>query len=181
MRLFIAIDIPDPVKTALAALPRRFDGARWVNPAQMHVTLRFIGETDRADEIQAALAVVNSAPLELAIAGVGRFPHSSRMPPRVLWAGLKAPDTLASLHESINAALAPLRLPPDDLPFSPHVTLARTPNASAATVEAAQRFLALNANVSSAPFLVTAFTLYESTLTPSGPMYTPVAVYQLNH
>ncbi len=179
MRLFVAIDLPEAVREALAALPEKFDGARWVSPAHMHVTLRFIGETDTGDEIQAALATVTSPPLELAIAGVGRFPGNPRKPPRVLWAGLNAPESLASLYESISAALAPLKLPPDDAPFAPHVTLARTPNASAAVSEAARRFLARNASVASEPFAVTAFTLYQSALTPGGPVYSPVAAFPL--
>jgi len=145
----------------------------------MHVTLRFIGETDKSDEIRAALAAVTGPPMELAITGVGRFPGNLRKPPRVLWAGLSAPASLGSLHESINVALAPLKLQADDGPFSAHVTLARTPNASAAVAEAARRFLALHANLSSEPFPVTEFTLYESKLTRGGPVYTPVAVYRL--
>lgn len=179
MRLFVAIDLPTTVKETLAALPGRFDEARWVRAAHMHMTLRFIGETDKSDEIRAALATVRCSAPELAIAGIGRFPANPRKPPRVLWAGLSAPESLVSLHESISAVLAPLNLPPDNAPFAPHVTLARTPNASPAVIDAAQRFLALNANLSSEPFPVTAFTLYQSTLTPSGPVYTPAAVYRL--
>lgn len=179
MRLFVAIDLPDAVKEGLDALPGKFAGARWVSPAHMHVTLRFIGETDKGDEIQAALATVTNPPLELAIAGVGRFPGNSRKPPRVLWAGLSAPEALASLYESISTALAPLSLTLDDAPFAPHVTLARIPNASASLAGAAQRFLARNASVASEPFTVTAFTLYQSTLTPRGPVYSPVAVFPL--
>lgn len=174
-RVFVALDLPDDVKATLAALPGRFDGARWVTAASMHLTMRFIGETERVAEIIDLLSTARATAFELAVRGVGQFPRNQRQPPRVLWAGVAAPDSLLSLYEIIETVLVPLHLPRDNHPFSPHITLARVP--SPAPAEQARQFLAQNAALASDPFPVTGFTLYQTMFVRGAPVYEPVATF----
>jgi 2'-5' RNA ligase len=94
MRLFVAIDLPDTVKDQLDTLPTRIPTARWMKRQQMHLTLFFLGETDRIPDIKDALASVKAPPFSLSLAGVGRFPQRQKQPPRVLWVGIDAESAL---------------------------------------------------------------------------------------
>lgn len=177
MRLFVAVDLPDAVKNQLEALRAPVPGARWVRRDQMHLTLFFIGETERAADVQAALQSVRGAPFDLLLNGVGRFPPGSRRPPRVLWAGFTPQPALLALQTQVAAALTALGFPPEDRPYSPHLTLARVKAEDA--LPAAERFLAAHAGFRAGPVRVEAFTLYASDLTPRGARYTPQARYPL--
>jgi len=123
-RLFVAIDLPDEVKNALGTLCSGLAGAKWVKREQMHLTLRFIGDVDdeRFEAIKSELGSVKSAPFEMHLEGVGQFPVKGK--PRVLWVGVKAHPALAELYGKVNNTLNGLDLPPEDYPFSPHITLA---------------------------------------------------------
>ena len=124
-RLFIAIDLPDDLKNALGKLTSGIDGAKWVKREQMHLTLRFIGDVDDSglEFIQSALQKIQSPSFDTHLEGVGQFPPKGS--PRVLWVGLKSPPALNTLQRQINASITSLGLPPEDHPFSPHITLAR--------------------------------------------------------
>ena len=113
-RLFAAIDLPAPLKEHLSVLYTTIDGVRWTPAANLHLTLRFIGDVpqDVADEIQAALTEVQSPPFSLQLSGVGTFPGNSRKPPRIIWAGLSNPPALQSLHEKIESVIRGLGLTP---------------------------------------------------------------------
>jgi 2'-5' RNA ligase len=133
MRLFVAIDIPEDTRAALGRLIEQLrpacPAARWVRLAGMHVTLKFIGEApeEKRAGIEAALAsareAAGAAPVELSFRGIGFFPNERR--PRVLWAGIEAPPSLAALAAQIEASLRPLGFPREAREFHPHLTLAR--------------------------------------------------------
>ena len=101
MRLFVALDLPEPVREALSEVTRRFQKicpeARWLPLAGTHVTLKFIGEvsTEKAESIREALRGVHQhlppGPIEMRFAGVGFFPNARR--PKVLWAGVSGTET----------------------------------------------------------------------------------------
>ena len=101
MRLFVALDLPEPVREALSEVTRRFQKtcpeARWLPLAGAHVTLKFIGEvsTEKAESIREALRGVHQhlppGPIEMRFAGVGFFPNARR--PKVLWAGVSGMET----------------------------------------------------------------------------------------
>lgn len=130
MRLFVALDLNDAVRTALAAfceaLRVEFPSARWVRSEAIHVTLKFIGEVseDRVEKIENALSVVNSGvPVEMTVRGTGFFPNERR--PRVFWIGIDATPNLAEIAAQVETQLEPLGIPRESREFKPHLTLAR--------------------------------------------------------
>ena len=96
-RLFIAVDLPQINKKKLEAMFFGIPGAKWVDPLQIHLTVRFIGEVDGATflDIKAALEQIHMAPFPLALKGVGHFPPRGN--PRVLWVGIEQSLPLKSL------------------------------------------------------------------------------------
>ena len=135
MRLFVALQIPDPIRKDYAALLdelRRFDTKasakkpKWVRPENLHVTLKFIGQTDpgKLDSIVAALARVRSPQeIRLHFRGIGFFPSANR--PRVMWGGMEASENLAALAHDVDQQVATLGFPAEERAFKPHLTLAR--------------------------------------------------------
>jgi|ERR1700693_3424589 len=130
MRLFVALDIPDAVRRALRELMARLkpecSGARWVRPEGIHITLKFLGETEGAklDSINSALSSVHPAgPVQFDFRGIGFFPNEFH--PRIIWCGVEASPNLATLAASVDRALQPLGFPAETRAFTPHLTLAR--------------------------------------------------------
>ena len=175
LRAFIAIDLPPAVKAALADVAATLDGrvprgtVRWVRPEQMHLTLRFLGDTP-ADQLPALAAALDTlaagrAPFILHLTEVGCFPNMRR--PRVVWVGLGgAEEKLAALVGGLEAALRPLGWPPEDKPFRAHLTLGRVRD------ERAAQGVDWSAAVPPLRVPVAAVHLIESQLRPEGPLYT---------
>lgn len=175
MRLFVAIEIPTDVRGALAAFLNELRGiaplAKWVRAENLHLTLKFLGETDssRLGAISKALCSVRSPhPVDAAVSGLGFFPEDRRS--RVFWAGLEASPNLKTLAADIDHALHKVGFPLEERPFSPHLTLARfnppgTPPKLASLVKenAARGFGSLSESQ---------FHLIESKLKPTGAEYT---------
>ena len=181
MRLFVALDIPDAVRRALRELIARLkpecDDARWVRPEGMHVTLKFLGETDGAklDSIKAALSPEHSGPVDLDFRGLGFFPNEFH--PRVIWCGVKGSSNLVTLAASVDAALQPLGFSPESREFSPHLTLARFDSHKGldTLVRAAN-------NLKSYDFgsaRQSEFYLYQSVLKRGGAEYTGLATFPI--
>jgi len=175
LRAFIAIDLPPDVKRALsdvaATLSERVPrgAVRWVRPEQMHLTLRFLGDTptDKLPALAAALDTLAAghAPFTLRLSEVGCFPNARR--PRVVWVGLGGEEAkLTALVSALEAALHPLGWPPEDKPFRAHLTLGRVKDERAAQgVDWAMAVPPLDVPVA-------AVHLIESQLRPDGPVYT---------
>ena len=176
MRLFVAIDLPDRIKQAVAGICRGVPGVRWLPPDQLHLTLRFIGETEDAAiaTIRSGLAAITSPAFPLSLREMGCFPSPRR--PRVLWVGLSGGAPLMQLQHDVETALVAAGLPPEERPFSPHITLARLRDHREGDVAP---FLARNAFFASGPFTVDAFHLYSSALTAKGAIHRREASYPL--
>lgn len=128
MRLFVAVTPPAAavaeLRAAVAGLRAGRDGLRWTRPEQWHLTLAFLGEV--ADPARAELVgrlervARRHPPLTLSLGGAGRFGH------RVLWTRVRG-DTvpLRRLADAVRAAARRARIPVDDRPYRPHLTLAR--------------------------------------------------------
>lgn len=175
-RLFIAIELPQVVKDVLAQLPPRGEGVRPVTPAQMHLTLHFIGETpeDDAAVMAEALRAVRCARFTLRFDAPGCFPP--RGDPRILWMGLAREPALVRLHADIGDVLRDLGVALEDRPFHPHLTLARCKARPPRGVM--ERFLA-QSNFAVPAVPVDRFVLYASELNRGGAIHRERAGYPL--
>ena len=124
-RLFVAIELPVPVRDTLLDVMGGVAGARWQADDQLHLTLRFVGEVDRhvAADIAAALATVNVVPFDLVLDGIGSFDRRGRID--TLWVGVAPRAVVAALAARVDSALARVGLAPETRAFIPHITVAR--------------------------------------------------------
>lgn len=151
-------------------------GARWVKSPQMHLTLRFIGETIDADyhRYREALNDAVTSPFSLQLKGIGHFPP--RGAPRVLWVGVADSTALVALQKRVEKSLIAAGLPPDKHAYTPHLTLARLERTPPREVG---EYIVTNNLFRSEVFPVTEFRLYSSKLNPGGVVHTVEAVYLL--
>ena len=149
-------------------------GARWQDDAQLHLTLRFIGEVDRhqAGDIAAALASIRHPPFEIALDGVGSFGKHGK---GALWAGVTPHGDLKTLHKKVDQACLRAGIAPDSRAYHPHITLARL-GRGAGPIEP---FIARWAGLSSNAFPVDSLCLYESRLGSEGASYSIAECYPL--
>lgn len=173
-RLFVAIRPPREMRERLTGLMGGVQNARWQDDDQLHLTLKFIGEVDRhrAEDIGAALGAVHQERFEVALAGVGSFERRGK---GAIWAGLAPHDALKALQKKVDQACLRVGIEPETRAFHPHITLARFNRGSGP----AESFLERWAGLSSQPFLVDSFSLYESRLGSAGASYTVAARYSL--
>lgn len=174
-RLFVAIDPPEAIKDQLIDLMGGVAAARWQTDEQLHLTLRFIGEVDRhqANDVAAALASVHHPSFELALSGAGTFDKRGQV--NALWAGVTPHDDVDRLHKKVDQAVTRTGIAPEHRAYHPHITLARL-NRSSGELGA---FVSRHGGLSSAPFAVADFCLYESRLTRDGAVYAIVERYPL--
>lgn len=135
-RLFVGLEIPEDVVSALAACRGGLPGARWVEPENYHVTLRFIGDVDVdvAEDVYALLADARArAPVEIVLDGLGCFGGDK---PHAVFAEVHASEALVALHEETERLVRRAGLAPERRKFKPHVTLARLRHVSPAGVAA---------------------------------------------
>ena len=174
LRLFVGVELPDPVKQTLLLAQGGVEGARWQTAEQLHLTLRFIGNVDRraAEDARDALAQVAFAPFEVAIAGVGLFGKSRA--PRVLYADVVDPQPLKALRDRIEQALVRSGLEPERRKYKPHVTLARFSGRRPGRLET---YLASHGGLAASPFTMTRFALFSSHLSHNGARYEVIDGY----
>jgi 2'-5' RNA ligase len=175
-RLFVALRPPKAIRGRLLGAMGGVPGARWQDDAQLHLTLRYIGEVEphAAEDVALVLGSVRHAPVELRLDGCGVF-DDSRGRPNAIWAGVSPREPLAALHRKVDAAIVRAGLEPERRAYLPHITLARM-SGSAGPVD---RWLAEHAALASEPFAIDAMVLYESRLGHGGASYEPVARYPL--
>src|SRR5271167_4922887 len=128
MRLFIALDIDPDIRERIAAFRDQMrvlaPDVRWVGSETFHVTLQFLGETKKLDEIRHALQEVTCRPTQLVFRNSGFFPNSKA--PRVFWVGIEGDEHLQTLATEVARAMHPLGFESDATSFMPHLTLARS-------------------------------------------------------
>ena len=176
LRLFVGIEFPPELKLRLSLLQSGVAGAKWVDPGNFHLTLRFIGEVDEgtAADIDEALLRLKARPFSLQLAGAGTFGGDK---PRQLWVGVEREPALGTLQGKIEQALIRARLPPEPRKFAPHVTLARLRDPKRADI---QCFLADHAQFRAEPLRVERFSLIASYPTKAGSVYEDQADYLLS-
>lgn len=183
MRLFVAIELVEQVQSMLgdvqSALKRSCDGVRWIQPALVHLTVKFLGEVPDSDVNQVADAVaraaVDATPFTMRLAGCGCFPPRGAV--RIVWAGVEeASGALLQCVEAVEAQLESCGFPKERKPFSPHITIGRVrEDRSAGRIRSAVEGHTLGP----AQQPVSSITLMSSVLSPKGPTYTPVNVTNL--
>ena len=189
MRAFVAIELSDDAKRALAALiqslrSRRIDGLRLVRPEGIHLTLKFLGNIDasRVPRIAAALATASArhAPFRLTLTAPGFFPNADRA--RVLWIGVGGElRPLIDLQRDVDQTLAALGFAAEKRPFNPHLTIARMrDNAARADRRRAADALAAYPLPPGIAVSANAVSLMQSELRPGGAVYTRVAQERLS-
>ena len=174
IRLFTALEIPADIAGRLVRLQRGVEGARWIEPGDFHITLRFIGDIPEnvADEVDAALEGLPFEPFEVEIEGVGAFGGAK---PHALWAGVKPNERLARLQARHERAMRRVGLKPETRNFTPHVTLARL----RAAVDPAEVYHFIEANnlFATPSFEVERFVLFSARESTGGGPYVPERVY----
>lgn len=176
MRLFIGIALSPACREAIASAvsPLRIRRIRvsWTPEPNLHLTLKFLGETppERVEEIARLLERAGEAipPFDLVVEGAGVFP--SLRAPRVLWAGVREPlELVGKLQENMENALSGAGFPREERPFHPHITVGRVKGGlppgwgeEYARFLSGRRFGAVG---------VSSFQLYESRLSPAGATY----------
>ena len=176
IRLFVALPLPDGVIARLAMMCSGLPGANWVEPANMHITLRFIGEVEesQAEEIDYMLAGIEAEALSLTLSGLGTFGEGAKA--HAIWAAVKPSAALTHLQAKVESACVRAGLTPEGRKFTPHVTLAYLNKPQPVRM---QTYIEANNLFSAGPFAIDRFALFESRLGKGGAVYSPQVDYEL--
>lgn len=183
-RLFFAVDLPEATMASAERLMETFaippGTVRWARPGNMHITIKFLGETEEekipAIREAASSALSSFAPARLTIEGMGIFPNHDK--PRVVWFGVGGDTAALSVMEAeLSKSLEGLGFLPDQRPFTAHLTIGRVKSDLARgplirLVRAHQKEF-----IGDAP--LNEIVLYESSLNPAGAIYTVVERFPL--
>jgi RNA 2',3'-cyclic 3'-phosphodiesterase len=184
MRTFIALELSQEVRAELSRLEAEIKKAeadvKWVVPENIHLTLKFLGDVDedKIGRIKETLDGISSGikSFEISLFKLGGFPNLNY--PRVIWVGIdKGCSEVEKIAALVEAKLAELSFEKEDRPFSAHLTIGR--------VKSGKNKIALKEAISSlsarpASCLISHITLFQSTLTPHGPIYTALHKAALN-
>jgi 2'-5' RNA ligase len=187
-RLFVAVPLPPAAIEAAATLIEGLRSGplgripRWVNVPNLHLTVRFLGETPPSlvPELERAVdaAVRGSAAFDVVLAGAGSFPSGRK--PRALWLGIeRGVEELGALAKAVDAAVRPLGWPPDDRAYRPHLTVARLDAARVADGEAVAEALRGAADGWRTSFRAERVVLYRSHLGGGQPRYEAMLTVEL--
>jgi 2'-5' RNA ligase len=172
-RLFTGLEIPSRTASRLAMLRGKLVGARWIDPENYHLTLRFVGDIDtlQANAFASALDEIEFDSFDLAIDGLGSFGGNR---PRALWAGVKPSEPLERLQRAHDRAARVAGLPPDPRNFTPHITLARLRETRPAAVA---EYLSYFGGFIAEPIRISRFVLFSSRANQGGGPYLVEASY----
>ncbi len=167
-RLFIAVELPQPIRFMLHSMGRGIPNSRPVKEEQIHLTMRFIGEVEGNvfKDIQERLTAIKHPPFSIVMKGVGHFPPRGK--PRVIWVGVEPKGELLKLRNRIEKTLTTCGIEPEGRKYMPHVTLARLNNTPLKRVG---EFLSGNSFFQTETFTVESFHLFSSKLTSKGAIH----------
>ena len=174
-RLFTGLEIPAEVGQTLSNLRGGLPGARWIDPENYHVTLRFIGDIDgvSANEIASMLFRVDRKPFEVKVQGLTSFGGRK---PRAVVATIAPSKPLMELQAELERMMQRIGLDPEGRKFTPHVTLARLYDASDRDVA---DYLSLRGYFPSKVFTAERFVLFSSRASTGGGPYVVEDSYEL--
>ena len=184
VRCFIAVELPDELKTGLTQLQSRLKlgeqpWVKWVDPYSTHLTLKFLGSVavDRIDEITGAIeeAARGMSPFHLEVKELGVFPNLRRV--QVAWVGISGEvNKLGQLQQRLESNLARLGFAPESRPFTPHLTLARLRDQASPGERQSFGQLIVSTRFEAAYTIeVDAISLMRSQLTREGAIYTRIS------
>ena len=189
MRLFVAIELSDAVRAAVADLQVRLTAAggaaevRWAEPANFHLTVKFLGDLPDAllPSVESACAEVaaGSRPFDFVVRGAGAFPKPGG-PLKTLWAGVDSAgaEVWKALVRRAGVFFIPLGVAREG-GLAPHVTLGRVKSATPEQDAALRAALAAEAQTECGSQTAARLTLIQSTLDPRGAVYTPLSHFNL--
>jgi 2'-5' RNA ligase len=177
MRIFVAIDIEPDILKAIGSLQKELGrdmpsakGVKWVRPDLIHLTLKFLGDIDKATADKAcrvvAHAALRQAGFTIDVGGLGVFGR----PARVLWAGVDRSVELGGFRASLEKYLVKAGMTADTQKYSPHLTIARINNFKAA--KSVTQLAKEHGTVKIGSFFADSVCIYKSELTSGGPEYT---------
>jgi len=175
-RAFVSVDLPEiePLKAFSEELRRTGAPLKLVDLRQIHLTLKFLGDTEEVlvpkivDAMRASAAGVS--PFTVRLVGAGAFPNLRR--PNVLWVGMAGAEPLVEIARRLEAGIEPLGYPRERRDFSPHVTVARVKDARG--LDAVRQVVEAHSEGTFGEVLVDRVRLKKSLLTPQGPVYSTV-------
>ncbi len=176
MRLFVALTLPDEIRSQLRELCGGLPGARWVPAENFHITLRFLGELDGRDldYVDAALAGIRAPSFGLSFGGVDAFSSGAKV--KAIYAGVRKSAAIQHLRDKVESAVVRAGLEPERQKFTAHVTLTRPKDVTLAKLKL---YLAEHSLFRSTEFEVTHFTLFSSFIGGEGPIYAAERSYAL--
>jgi 2'-5' RNA ligase len=173
-RLFAGLEIPEDIRSALSALEVPIPGADWGEEDDYHITLRFFGDVDDAQEaaLHDVLDTLSADAFEVTIAGLATFGAE----PRTVHAVVADTPGLTSLARAMDRLATGVGCARPRHPFRPHVTLARLDRADPSLLA---RFLARHGAIAFPPFFVHRFALFSARPRTGGGPYAIEALYAL--
>lgn len=177
LRTFVAVEINAAIRKEAVALIDALSGtmadAKWVEPENLHVTLKFLGDVHEREIAEVCQAVAQGAaqiePFDLEIRGAGAFPTAAR--PRAVWLGAgEGESQMIRLHDHIEAALAELGYREEHRRYQTHVTIGRVRGVGPAIAELGRQ-IAEYAEFEAGRLNVQKVTVFSSELTSDGPIY----------
>jgi len=174
-RLFTGIEIPTDVAEKLTRLRGGLPRARWIEPDDYHLTLRFIGDIDmvQAEAVAEGLSRVHRSDFPLRLVGIGALGTRN---PRAIVANVETAPPLTGLQAEHERILQRVGLPPEGRKYTPHVTLARLRNVREQNIA---EYLTLRGGFHAGPFAVRRFVLFSSRNSSGGGPYVVEEAYPL--
>lgn len=176
LRTFLAVPLSEEIRERLVGLQERLgaavEGVRWVEEANLHVTMVFLGDVV-AEEIPAVCRAAQEAAVKMGrfaigVKGLGCFPHARR--PRIVWAGVSAgAEGLKALYEQLTDRLEVLGFRREGRPYTPHVTIGRVKGESAGAGLA--KALEAHGEFAAGEMMVDEVIVYSSEMTRQGSRY----------
>lgn len=179
MRVFVAIELPPEIKDYLAKVQVKLKTAnadvKWVNPQNIHLTLKFLGEIDEKQLMEISRILEDTArdrsQFHIRLASFGAFPNIKSC--RVIWVGIDKGDAeTKEIAKDLEREIEKIGIPKEERAFSSHITIGRMRSSlNRQKLTQALEKLASDSEGFPAESPVTKITLYKSTLTPQGPIY----------
>jgi RNA 2',3'-cyclic 3'-phosphodiesterase len=175
-RLFTGLEIPSDIGQALSTLRGGLPGARWIDPGNYHLTLRFIGDVDDtvAHEVASLLGRVKRGAFDLYMEGLTSFGGRK---PRAVVANVSPAQALLDVQAEQERLMQRIGLEPEGRKYTPHVTLARLRESSSRDVA---EYLAARGFFRTSPFKISRFVLFSSRASVGGGPYVVEASYPLS-